>query len=149
MPTAEETRRAYRHPLLVSLGLCVVGEFLLFVIYGVVAFPDGSVLHKLAWAAICGVAMGATTGALIDLMVVDYLENVAAVAATTLIFFLTTGVVCNVLCMRLDRVFRYWGGAEHSTAFLVTGAVLSLAGGLLAGALLFSEPGKTLLARAE
>ena len=85
--------------------------------------------------------MGFTSGSLIDLLIVDRLEGVVAVAGTTVVFFGVTGVVCNLLCMKLDRHFCYWGGPEHSVEFIVTGAIMSVAGGALAGWLLFSKRG--------
>ena len=68
-PPAERSK--YLRPLLVCLSLCLAGELFLFAVYGLVLFPEGNVLHKLAWAALCGVGMGLTTGGLVDLLIVD------------------------------------------------------------------------------
>jgi hypothetical protein len=146
---AREQRQKYRRPLLVCLSLCVGGELLLFVVYGLVLFPEGSAANKLWWAVLCGIGMGATTGAFVDLLIVDRFEKGAAVMGTAGIFLVVTGIVCNVLCMELDRHFGYWGGPGHSVEFMLTGVVMSVLGGLLAGWLLFSERGAAVLDRAS
>ena len=58
---AEEARKLYVRPLIVSLFFAVVGELLLLVIYGIILFPEGNILYKVLWTLVfCGIGMGST-----------------------------------------------------------------------------------------
>lgn len=143
-----EARRAYLRPLQVSIALAILGELGVFFVFGVILFPGGSLVGKLLWAVLfCGVGMGASAGAFVDLLVVGRWHGARAIVATTAIFVLLLGVACNVLCWQLDRGFHYFGGAERPLLFLLGGLFWAALGGGVAGALLFTERGGRILGR--
>lgn len=96
---------------------------------------------------VCGIGMGATVGSLINLFVVGSWNGTKAVLATIGLSVVLLGVICDLLCLNLDRTFQYFGGSENAGLFLGNGILMAAAGGVLVGALLFTEKGRTLLTR--
>ena len=136
-------RVSYARPIKLSIALSMLGELVIFVVWGVILYPEGSVLNKLLWTVFfCGMGMGGTVGALIALFVVDRLDGLAAILATTLLSIGVLGGACNLLCLSLDEHFLYLGGAENRSLFVGNGIVMSALGGLLVGWLSFTERGR-------
>lgn len=149
MTEASIEQQKYLRPLYVAIFLSVFGEAIIFVAFGLILFPDGSILNKALWTLIfCGLGMGATTGAAISLFVVkgNYTAK-ASIMATVVISILFLGLACNALCLNLDLVFHYFGAHTNPTLFFVNGVVQSAIGGLIAGLLLFTPQGNHILER--
>jgi len=143
---AADTRKMYIRPLAISLFLAVVGEFLLFVIYGLILFPEGNLIYKVLWAlGFCGIGMGATLGAGINLFIIGRYSGLSAILLTTLLSFLILGVACDLLCLNLDLHFNYFGAQTSPLLFSAGGLLGSLLGGSGIGGLLFSEKGQSIL----
>lgn len=145
---AEDARKLYIRPLIISLFFSVVGEFLLLVIYGIILFPDGNMMYKVLWTlGFCGVGMGATLGAGINLFIVGRYSGTRAIFLTVLLAFLIMGVACDFLCLNLDLHFNYFGAKTNPLLFSAGGVLGSLIAGSGIGGLLFSETGRSLLER--
>ena len=57
----EDSRKKSNRTLIVSLCFSAIGEFLLFVVYGIILFPEGNLLYKFLWTVVfCGIGMGAS-----------------------------------------------------------------------------------------
>lgn len=142
------SRERYLRPIKLGIALSVLGESVIFVVWGLVLYPEGSVLNKLLWTVLfCGVGMGSAVGAAVSLLVVDRLEGWKAVAATTVLSVLLLGVACDLLCLQLDRHFLYFGGAEDMWFFLGNGLAMAAVGGLAVGWACFVPAGQEAYAR--
>jgi hypothetical protein len=142
-------RQGYLRPLTVSIALSMTAEFFLFLVFGVFLFPAGPWLNKLLWTVVfCGIGMGATMGAFIDLLIVGRWQGRKAIVATMLLSIVILGIACDMLCPSLDRKFLYFGGAEDSVLFVATSVVMAAIGGLIGGGgVLFTKFGQQLLDR--
>jgi hypothetical protein len=144
-----EIRNKYVRPLRVSLIFCIGGEFILLLVFGILLFPEGNLFFKFLWTLLfCGVGMGGALGSLINLLIVDRLEGQKAVWATVALSFVLLGILCDLLCLKLDSIYNYFGGSAHSFEFVIVSLVLSPVAGYLIGWLCFTAPGKRLLGRA-
>ncbi len=144
----EDTRKMFLRPVIVSLGFSVIGEFLLLIIYGILLFPGGNMVYKVLWTLFfCGIGMGTTLGAFINLFVIGRYSGRQAILITILLTFLVMGVACDLLCLNLDRHFHYFG-AEANPLLFSLGAILgSVIAGAGIGGLLFSRTGNSILAK--
>lgn len=148
MNSREYTIKTVLRPLKLSIILSVVGELIIFIVWGLVLYPEGSVLHKFLWAVVfCGFGMGSLTGAMITLFVVQRLKGMTAIAACVVISGLLLGVFCNFLCLNLDMHFNYFGGHDTPGLFIWSGLLMSIIGGLLVGVLSFTETGEVWMSR--
>lgn len=139
------TRSMYIRPLVYSIGVSVFGEFLLLIIYGVMLFPGGNLLNKVLWTLVfCGVGMGATLGTFIILLVVGRYAGKRAIIPTTLLTVLLAGIICNQLCLALDRHFGYFGGGEDPLLFTLGSIIGSTVGGLMIGWLMYRDSQRNL-----
>lgn len=112
-------------------------------------YPEGNIFYKIVWTLLfCGVGMGGALGSLINLLIVDRLVGQKAVWATVALSFVLLGVMCDGLCLNLDRIFNYFGGSAHSLEFVIVSMILSPVAGFLIGWLCFTAPGKQFLERA-
>jgi hypothetical protein len=144
-----ELRNKYVRPLKVSLIFCIGGEVLLLLVFGIFLFPEGNLFYKILWALLfCGVGMGGALGSLINLLIVDRLDGQKAVWTTVALSFVLLGILCDLLCLKLDSIFNYFGGSAHSLVFVIVSMVLSTVAGYLIGWLCFTAPGRRLLGRA-
>lgn len=141
--------RPWLRPLWLSIGASMAGEFVIWVVFGLVLFPEGDPFTKLVWTVVfCGLGMGAVVGGMVSLFVVGRLDGAKAVAATTVLALLVLGVGCDVLCLNLDaHYFHYFGGEEDPVFFLMNGLLMSALGGLAIGSLVFTERGRRWLDR--
>ncbi len=138
----------YRRPLVLAIAAAMFGELAIFLIFGVVLYPAGSILSKFLWTVVfCGIGMGAALGAAVSLFVVDRFDGARAIGATTVLSVLMLGLACDLLCLELDKHFEFFGGHEMPTLFLLNGVVMSLVGGLAIGSALFTVRGRNLLDR--
>ena len=136
-------RRRYLRPLWLGILVATAGELVVFVVFGLMLSGTANWPAKLAWTVgFCGVGMGSTVGALVDLLLVERWAGLRAILATTLLSTGILGIACNLLCWRLDLGLHYFGGAEHPAVFLVSGIVGATIGGVLMGWLLFSTSGQ-------
>ncbi|MHC4587517.1 MAG: hypothetical protein ACYS3N_23570 [Planctomycetota bacterium] len=124
------------------------GELLLLILFGIILFPDGSMLHKALWTLVfCGIGMGATLGAFINILVVDRFHGMKAIFTTTALSLIILGIACNLLCLNLDKHFHYFGGSSNPYLFSFGSVFGSVIGGLIAGTILFTEKGNKYLER--
>lgn len=140
---------SYLRPLYVAIAFSVAGEALILVVFGLILFPEGNLLNKVLWTLLyCGVGMGATLGALLNMFVVNRIKSVASsLFATAILSALVLGVACNLLCLNLDMHFHYFGGHTNPVLFYVNGLAMSIIGGLMMGWLLFTARGTRVLAK--
>jgi hypothetical protein len=142
----DDTRKMFNRPVIVSLGFTVLGELFLLVIHGIILFPDGNIFYKALWAIVfCGIGMGATLGAFINLIVTGRYSGIKAVIFTILLSFFLLGMLCELLCFKLDLTFHYFGASTNPTLFLLNGMVGSIIAGAGIGELLFSRRGNSVL----
>lgn len=143
-------RRRYLRPLRLAILFSVLGESTIFVVWGLLLYPEGNVPKKFLWTIVfCGLGMGGALGSLVALLVVDRLSGWRAVAATVSLSTPVLGVGCNLLCLELDQHFLYFGGAENSPLFIWDGVVMSAVGGAALGWLCFTEAGSCVGVRAR
>lgn len=141
-------RREYLRPLWLGIVFAMAGELVIFLVFGLLLNGPGSWVTKLVWTVgFCGIGMGSTVGAFVDLLIVGRLWGARAIVATCALSTGILGVACNVLCWRLDLGLHYFGGAEHPAIFLVSGIVASAFAGAVLGALLFTHAGNGWLDR--
>lgn len=135
-------------PLKLSILFSVLGELVIFLIWGVLLYPDGNLLHKFLWTVVfCGLGMGSTIGAAISLLVVGKWKGIQAVILCAELSGLILGIFCNYLCYSLDMNFDHFGGMDTPVLIVITGTVMAILGGALVGWLCFMENGKKILNR--
>jgi hypothetical protein len=136
----------FNRPVKLGIIFSVTAELIIFVFYGLILFPEGNLLYKFLWTiAFCGIGMGATVGALIQLFVIGRFTGSKAILACSIISVGVLGIACNILCLNLDSHYHYFGGADNPILFIAGGVILSAIGGGLAGWLIFSAKGDTIL----
>ena len=143
----EDPRKMYTRPLIVSLAVCIFGELFLFIIYGIVLFPQGNLLYKALWTVICGIGMGAMVGVFVNLFIIDKYIGIKAITLTILLTLVTLGIICNRLCFELDLHFHYFGAETNPLLFFMGSIAGSIVAGLVIALLLFSEKGDIILHR--
>jgi hypothetical protein len=144
----DDTRKIFNRSVIVSIGFTVLGELLLLVTHGFILFPAGLILYKALWALVfCGIGMGATLGAFINLIVTGRYFGIKAVIFTTVLSLIILGMLCGLLCFNLDLTFQYFGANTNPTLFLLNGIIGSIVAGIGIGGLLFSKAGNTALVR--
>jgi ubiquinol-cytochrome c reductase iron-sulfur subunit len=134
-------RSDFVRPVVLAVLMTLLAEAFYFFVWGVVMFPQGSLVGKFWWTLTCGIAMGSVIGAATVVFVVGKLHGPSALLSVAFIFF-AVGVACALLCSALDARFNYFGGEEHALLFVIGGGVPALIGGFLYGWLLFSEHGR-------
>ncbi|MEZ2415000.1 hypothetical protein ACA086_08535 [Muriicola sp. E247] len=133
-------------PLKLSILFSILGEAVIFVVWGVLLYPEGNLLHKFLWTIVfCGFGMGAAIGSIIALFVVGKWKGVYAVIFCAELSGIVLGLFCNYLCFYLDMHFDYFGGKETPLLFVINGTVIATLGGALVGWLCFTEKGKRVL----
>ncbi len=146
-PAATDSARTrYVRPIKVATAFTLLAELALLLYYGVYLSDEGPLLNKVLWTlGFCGLGMGLSMGALIDLIIVDRFEAAAAIIGTAIISTLGLGVACNALCMVLDRHYRYFGGVEDPYLHFLPSFAGSIVAGWVVGWLLFSARGRRIL----
>ena len=135
--------RRFARPLKTALLFSILGEATIFVVWGLILFPDGSVFYKFMWTIVfCGLGMGGAFGAVVALGLLDRMSGWPAVLVTGLISSIMLGIFCNTLCLRLDMIFGFFGAQGSGGLFLVNDIAMAAVGGLLVGWLTFTERGR-------
>ena len=129
----------YRQSLILAPLLSLAGEVFLWILYGLIWFP-GRPWIALVWSSTCGLAMGATMGVFVCLLVVGMEKGRRAFLAA---FTVSVGVLsaCNLVCFAVDQKFNVWGAVDEPATFLLGGFVGVVVGGLAYSYLLFTENG--------
>lgn len=139
-------RQKYIRPLVISIGVTEIGEFLILTLYGILLFPEGSIIYKILWTLVfCGIGMGATLGAFINIFIVERLNGLKAIISTTGLSVILLGVACNFLCLNLDKHFQFFGASSNPYIFSIGGIIGSIISGLVIGVLLFTNDGNKFL----
>lgn len=146
--TDQAPRGRFRRPIVVCTAGTLLSELGLLVVFGLWLFPAGSVVGKALWTIVfCGIGMGLVVGTAVGWLVVGRYDGIKAILATTGLSVAILGVGCNALCFAIDRQLNHFGAVDRPVLWLASGLVLSIVGGLAAGAILFSRRGQKLLNR--
>ena len=146
--TLEVTAEDVLRPLKLSILLSILAEAVILVVWGMVLYPEGNLLHKFLWASVfCGLGMGAAIGAIIALVVVGRWTGIFAVIFCAELSALVLGLFCNYLCYSLDMHFNHFGGNETPLLFFISGIVMATIGGAIVGWFCFTEKGKRILSK--
>ncbi|WP_027256019.1 hypothetical protein [Leisingera aquimarina] len=122
-------------PLLIvgsAIALTTAAEIFYLVVWGMVLFPAGDWAGKVVWTLTCGLAMGAVIGTLTLLWVEPRYAGRSALLRAALVVAVI-GSYCAWLCSRIDIRFGYFGGAEESSLFILSGVIPAVLGGLFYG----------------
>jgi len=137
------SERAFARPLKLALLFSILGEAVLLLVYGFYLFPEGSWFSKFMWTIVyCGMGMGGAFGAVVALGLLGRVDGWRAIVLTTLLATVMLGIFCNVLCLRLDMTFGFFGARESGLLFMASGIILSPLGGAVLGWLTFTEAGR-------
>ena len=145
--SAEERRGVRTIKLFIVLGWLSETAFLFF---GMIVFPQlhPSLIGRLIWTQIlCGIGMGAATGAIAYLAASGFKQGSRAALIITAIAGATVFAVCNTVCFFVDSRpgMDYWGSHENPALFLTKGYVVSIIGGLVGSWLLNTKRGVSVL----
>lgn len=127
--------KLFPRPLLIvgsAIALTTAAEIFYLVVWGMVLFPAGSWAGKVVWTLTCGLAMGAVIGTLTLLWVEPRYTGQSALLRAALVV-VVIGSYCAWLCSRIDIRFGYFGGAEESSLFILSGVIPAVPGGLFYG----------------
>lgn len=141
------TRSDFARPITVAITFTLFGEVLIFFLWGAHLFPNGALLPKAIWTGTCGLAMGATIGALVNVVVTGRMDGIKAAFWSGLLYF---GVLalCTFLCFQIDRATgSNFGAREAPLLFVAGGLIPAFASSPLYSWLLFSMTGRHLLSR--
>lgn len=127
-----------RYIVLISIGLTAAAEAFYLIVWGVLLFPNGSILGKIVWTTTCGLAMGAVIASITLLLVENRLRGKLVITAAASIM-IAVGIICAVICSNIDAKFEYFGGSEHQTLFIWSGVGPALIGGPLYGWLIYRQ----------
>lgn len=140
-------RREFVPPIVIAVAFTMIGEMMILLFWGILMFPSGSLGPAFAWTFTCGLAMGATIGALINVIVTGRLEALAAAIWSGVIYFIVLAA-CTGLCFRIDLAVGSRFGAEEAPAlFILGGLIPALVTTPLYGWLLHSDTGRRMTGR--
>jgi small basic protein len=123
-------------PVYIATGLTLFAELVYFVGWGLILFPEGSLVGKIVWTLTCGLAMGIVIG-VATLLVVPQNGSFALKIFLAAIIMALIGSYCAFICSRIDMNYNFFGGAENPILFVVSGVVPALFGGFLYGWILY------------
>ncbi len=146
MAEANLSRRDFVRPIILAIALTFLGEMAILLIWGRFLFPAGDFIAKLLWTAVCGLAMGATIGALVTLLVTGRLQGVRVILGTATLYL---GVLslCTLLCYQIDLDLNLFGARQAALLFIAGGMVPAVVSTFLYVWLLYSHKGRRFLAR--
>jgi hypothetical protein len=142
----ENRRPDFVRPITVAIAFTLLGELLIFYIWGIQLFPEGIVWKKLVWTITCGIAMGATIGAFVNITITGRLHGTRGGVVASLIYF-SVLAFCVGLCYQIDLVVRFFGAREFPLLFILGGLVPALITSIAYSWLLFSAPGQSTLSK--
>ena len=122
--------------LATATDMTILAEMFYLVVWGVLLFPGGSLMAKIVWTAVCGIAMGAVIGSATLAFVEGHRTGATAWLAAASIMA-AVGSACAVLCGQIDRTFDYFGGPENWRLFIWSGIIPAILGGPVYGWLLY------------
>jgi hypothetical protein len=140
-PEGTITRADFIRPIGLAITLTLFGELVIFLTYGVALFPEGNLLQKFGWILTCGIAMGATIGALVNLFVTGRMTWQRAKIWAGLIWVAVLSY-CNILCYLIDLNIGFFGAQSAPVLFLAPGFVAIFLSAFLYSWLLYSWSGK-------
>ena len=146
-PTDLSARKAYLRPVTVAVTFTFLGEMLILYVWGMNLFSDGVFWRKAVWTSVCGVAMGAVIGALVNLIVTERLDGPPAAVTAGFIYF---GVLagCVALCFEIDLATGGAFGAHDAPLLFVFGGLIpAFFSAFVYAWLLYARPGRSLLDR--
>jgi hypothetical protein len=147
MRIAPMQRTDFTRPITVAVTLTFFGEAVIFLLWGVSLFPGGPLWRKAVWTGICGVAMGATIGALVNVAVTGRMAGRTAALCSGVLYFAVLAF-CTFLCFEIDLATgSRFGARQAPVLFIAGGLVPAFLSSFLYAWLLFSEPGSRLLTR--
>lgn len=139
-------RQEFVRPIVLAIFFTLAGEILIFLLWGVVLFPAGTLWRKLAWTMVCGLAMGATIGALVNVFVTGRQSGrPAGIAAGALYFGVLS--LCVLICYEIDHAIGFFGAHEEPLLFILGGLVPAAITAVAYGWLLHAENGRAILSR--
>ena len=142
-------RNQYIRPIKLTILMTLIAELSLFIVFGLILFPEGNAIYKLAWAGFyCGVGMGAATAALIIFLVVGRYEGMKAFLVGFIIAVFSLSA-CNILCLTIDQQYNFFGGRDAPGLFFWNGIAMIIPGSALLSWLLFTTTGNTILDRCK
>lgn len=145
--TTHDARPAFVRPILAAIVLTVIGEAVIFLIWRFVLFPGQSLWIMAAWAAICGVSLGAVIGAFVNVFVTGRTTGRAAFALTALIWFALLAA-CMYLCYRVDLATGgRFGAGDAPGLFLSSGLIPAFVASFLYAWLVTCTKGQGMLSR--
>ncbi len=125
----------FPRPLLIigsAIVMTTAAEVFYLVVWGMVLFPAGDWVGKVVWTLTCGLAMGAVIGALTLLWVEPRYAGRSALLRAAFVV-VVIGSYCAWLCSQIDIRFGYFGGAERTSLFILSGIIPAVVGGLFYG----------------
>ncbi|MBL6952172.1 MAG: hypothetical protein ISR50_06045 [Alphaproteobacteria bacterium] len=140
-------RSDFTRPITLAITFTLFGEASIFFLWGVHLFPNGVLWHKVAWTGVCGLAMGATIGALVNVVVTGRVDRKRAVIWSSFLYF---GVLalCTLFCFQIDLATgSQFGAREEPLLFIAGGLIPALASSVVYSWALYSETGTNLLSR--
>ena len=139
-------RSDFVRPIAVAVFFTLLGEILIFFIWALALFPTGVLWRKLVWTMTCGVAMGMTIGAFVNVFVTGRLRSYAAAWMSGVIYF-SVLAFCVGLCYQIDLSVNFFGAREAPVLFIMGGIVPAFLTSLVYGWVLYSQSGRALLDR--
>lgn len=141
------SRSDFIRPITLAMTFTIFGETLIFLLWGLYLFPGGVLWHKAVWTSVCGIAMGATIGSLVNLMVTGRLEQVRAAEVSSLLYFVVLAI-CTFLCFQIDLATgSHFGAQETPALFILGGLIPAFVTSFVYAWLLHSTDGTALLSR--
>lgn len=138
--------RIYIRPFALAAIFTVVGETMMFVLWGMVLYSEGDVLARLLWAVVDAFAMSAVIGLMVGFIVGGRYNG--AVAGVISSFCYATVLVAGILiCFELDIVLGLFGIRNNPKLYIITVLLATLLSTPLYGWLLHSDKGKALFSR--
>ena len=138
-------RSDFVRPIVVAVSFTLFGEILMFFVWGVALFPTGVLWRKVVWTMTCGVGMGMTIGALVNVIVTGRLRLCAAAWMAGAIYFCVLAF-CTALCYQIDLSVGFFGAQESPLLFILGGIIPAFLTSLVYSWFLYSQSGRSVLA---
>lgn len=139
-------RSRYVRPLALAAVFTIPGVAMIFVLWGLVAYPDGDVVAKLLWSAASGIGMTVAIGLMVGFIVSGRYEGMIAGVISSFCYA-TVLVAAILICYEVDMVLDLFGVRGDPGLFVMTSVVPALLTTPLYGWLLHGKAGKAIFAR--
>lgn len=138
--------RVYIRSFAAAAVFTVPSEAMVYVLWGMVLYPDGNIVAKLIWTAVDAVVMALAIGLMVGFIVGQRYEGAVAAVISSFCYAIVLfgGILIGYeIEMEMDLF-----GVQHDTElFVLTSIVPALLTAPLYGWLLHSKAGKALLVR--